>query len=128
MKEVTLPSGAILRITPAPFADAKALYQAVMAEARGIELSSSMQFMEIAKNLVCVGVASRAVDAALAKCLSRCTYNNEKLEDKTFEPAEARADYTMVCAEVMEENLLPFFKSLSVVFERLLSMVDSSLQ
>jgi hypothetical protein len=128
LKEITLPSGAILQITPAPFADAKALYQAMMAEARGVELQSRAQFMDIAKNLICIGFSSRAIDAALTKCMARCTYNTHRIDEKTFEPLEARQDYTMVCMEVLEETIRPFSKNLSAVFSRLLSTIGENLQ
>ncbi len=112
MREVNLPSGAILKVAAAPFADAKALYQAMLAEMREIPVSLGVDMGVVIKDLFCAGMSSPIVDAAITKCVARCLYNGEKITTATFEPVEARADYVKVLAEVAKENVFPFMKSL----------------
>lgn len=116
MKEVTLPSGAILKITLAPFADSKALYQAFMREAKGVKLSTTDEVANVLKDLICVALSSSEIESRIWDCLKRCTLNTGagdlKIESATFEPAERRDDYWGVCIEVAKENILPFGKSL----------------
>jgi hypothetical protein len=129
MKEVKLPSGAVLKVSPAPFKDAKALYQALLKEARGIEINSKTEMAEIYKNLFCTGFSSEEVERVLWVCLARCTYNSGKgdlkIDGDTFEPVEARDDYMQVCVEVAKENVLPFVKSLYAEYKRMLSMTEN---
>jgi hypothetical protein len=130
MKEITLPSGAVLRITPSPFADAKALYQALLREAKGIRFNSATEMSEVFKDFFCLSFSSPEVERCLWECLKRCQYCDRrgdlKIDKDTFEPIEARGDYTKVCAEVTKENVLPFVKSLYVEYETALSMTEKS--
>ena len=109
MKEVKLPSGAVLKITPSPFATAKALYQTLLKEGRSIAVSSKTDLASIYKDLFCIGFSSPEVEAALWECMKRCTYDNGngefKIDDKTFEPLSSRDDYLSVCMEVAKENV-----------------------
>lgn len=120
MKEVKLPSGAVLKISTIPWADAKALYKAVVKELRGIELRADMDMANVYKDVFCAGFASSEVEARLEDCFKRCIYNagngDFKIDEKTFEPEKARQDYILVCIEVMKEVLGPFVKSLSAEF------------
>lgn len=118
-KVVKLPSGATLTITPAPFAMAKTLYQAVFREGKGVELHSNMQVMSFWKQIFCTSFASLEIEAALLPCMSFATYGrhptgaNPKINiAETFEDVEAREDYLTVCMEVGKENIFPFVKSL----------------
>lgn len=127
MREVKLPSGAVLKITPAPFADAKALYQALLKEAQGVEIHSKMEMTNLYKELFCRGFSSPEVEKCLWKCLERCTYNGGngdlRVSNDTFEPVSARDDYMSVCMEVAKENVLPFVKSLYAEYQRILAMM-----
>lgn len=117
MKEVTLQSGAKLKIDVAPFMDAKALYQAVLEELRTVEVDERSESQaDLIKNLFCASFTSKKIDQALAKCMERALYNGLKITNETWEPVEARADYMLVCFEVAKENLAPFVKSLSAEF------------
>lgn len=124
-KEVTLPSGAVLRITPAPFAVAKDLYQAVLRELRFIPIQSENEFGELLKNIFTAGFSSKEIERLAMKCMERCTYDagdgQEKFTDKTFEPVEAREDYSVVFFEVVKENINPFAKSLWREYQKALS-------
>lgn len=120
MKEVKLPSGAILKINMAPFSDSKALYKSLLAEIKSISISSETQFASVFKDIYCAGFSSDKVETALWPCMKRCLYNELKVDESTFEPVSAREDYTKVCLEVAQENVLPFVKDLSAVY-RLIS-------
>lgn len=128
MKEVKLPSGAVLKITPSPFAVAKALYQAILTEARGLEVGTNTELTTLYKELFCIGFSSPEIEARLWECFKRCTYNNGKgdfkIDNDTFEPIAARDDYMTVCMEVAKENVLPFAKSLYAEFQRALAMTE----
>lgn len=129
MKEVKLPSGATLKIHPAPFKEAKALYMAILKEAKGIHIDSKTEMAEIYKNLFCTGFSSEDIERPLWVCLGRCQYDGGKgalkIDADTFEPLEARDDYMQVCMEVAKENILPFVKSLYAEYKRMLAMTES---
>ena len=127
MKEVALPSGAVLKITPAPFAISKALYQAFLREAKGVKINSKMEMVELFKEVFCIGFSSLEVEKALSECFKRCTYNSGngdlRIDESTFEPLSSRDDYMTVCIEVTKENILPFTKSLYAEYEKILEMM-----
>ncbi len=128
-REVRLGSGAILRISPAPFAEAKALFQAVSAEMRGVPFSRASELMNVLKDVFCAAFSSREIERCLWPCLIRCTYNagegNEGIKDGTFESATARGDYTKVCMEVAKDNIAPFVKDLSAVFAEVSEAIEN---
>lgn len=119
MKEVTTPSGAILKINPANFADARSLYQAFLLEFKKLKIDKNPNAYQITKDIVCIAMASPAVEICASKCMTRCTYNDARIEnrDKIFEPMEAREDYAFVYMEVVLENIAPFLKNLSAQLE-----------
>lgn len=116
MREVILPSGATLKANAAPFVDSKNLYQALLAELKGVRLEDDKNMSTLFKDIFCAGFSSSTVEACLWKCLIRCSYNNGhgdlKIDKDTFEPVEARVDYYTVCMEVARENVEPFMRSL----------------
>lgn len=114
MKTVILPSGAELQITPAPFREAKALWQAILAELRDVRLESTAQMGGLIKDALCATFSSPSVERALFECFKRCTYNGNRITDpaETFEPVETREDFLAACREVGLENVFPFTKSL----------------
>lgn len=121
-KEVTLPSGAILKITLSPFAISKALYIAVLEETKGLHIDPEAEVdTNLFKDMFCVGFSSKKIEAALDKCMERALYNGLRITNDTFEPEEAREDYLSVCWEVAYANLLPFTKSLSRQFSAILA-------
>jgi hypothetical protein len=108
-----LPSGAELRITLAPFSDANALLQVALEELKNLKMAYSTEIdTNFIKDIICAGLSSKKFEAALWKCMERALYNNLKITEQTFEPAEARQDYFMVCFEVAKENIVPFTKTL----------------
>lgn len=118
MTEFTAPSGATIIINPAPWKDAKALKMAISREAaiRG------MNFDNVDNSLFTLFFqlqGSQDVDNALAACLVRCTRNNEKITDNTFDNVEARADYHEIVKSCLKENLSPLVASLFSEFKNL---------
>lgn len=113
LKEVKLKSGSVLKIMPAPFADAKALYQACLSELKTLKVDPNQEIdVNLFKDLFCAALASKEIEVHLWACMKRCLYNNERVNTGTFEPVEARGDYIEICVEVAKENVLPFGKSL----------------
>jgi hypothetical protein len=129
MIEKKLPSGAKLKIQVAPFSDAKALYQAVLKELKGVKFDTKTQIPNILKDLACASFSSEDVERALWKCFERCTYDSGKgemrINQDTFEPTEARGDYIDVCTAVAKENILPFVKSLYAEFLTVLETIEN---
>jgi hypothetical protein len=129
MREVNLPSGAVLMVMPSPFGTAKTLYQAILKEVQGIAISSTMEMATLYKDLFCKGFTSPAVEAALWECMKRCTCDQGKGQLKitpdTFEPVERRDDFMKVCVEVAKENVMPFMKSLYAEFGSLFGATEN---
>lgn len=126
MKEIVLPSGAKLQILTITFVEAKALYQAILEEARTMSLSASTDFAAMIKDLFCIGFSSKKIESALKVCLSKCLYDGLKIDDGTFEPLQAREDYSIVCIEVIEDTIRPFTKGLSVKLGQLVPALQSA--
>lgn len=118
MTEFTAPSGAIVVINPAPWKDAKMLKKAIEKE---ISISDvSFDFLSASSFLSMLKIdSSDGVDAALWPCLVRCTRNNEKIVESTFDSAEARADYYDIIIACIKENLSPLVESLFSKFAAL---------
>lgn len=129
MKVIQMPSGAILKVGPAKFSEAKALYQAVLGEAKNLNVTSKTEIAVLVKDVLCSAYTSPVIDKALWDCFKYCIYGdkNLKIDQDTFEPVENREDYMLVCMEVAEENLRPFSKSLTSVLQRVSATVLKNL-
>lgn len=129
MKEIKLPSGAILKITLSPFSESKALYQAILEELKQLELTKD-SVENFLKNFACVAFSSKKIEQCLEVCFKRCTYDcgkgELKIDKDTFEPLENRGDYIDVCVAVVEENVAVFMKSLYAKLEPFLPKAPSS--
>lgn len=108
LREVTLPTGAVLKINDAPFKDAHALYQAVLKMLVFAEVPEGKEKRDVIKDYLPLTLASPEVHQAVMKCFERATYNEKKITDATFEPIEARKDFVQACIEVQIQNLDPF--------------------
>ena len=131
MREIKLPSGAILKVSPAKFEDSKALYQSVLEELKMISFNSKTELGLIYKDLFCAGFSSKKIELCLWECMKKCTYNNGKtgdlkIDQDTFEPVSARDDYIKVCMEVAKENIDPFVKSLYAEYGTYQAMVTNA--
>ena len=128
MKEIKLPSGAILKITLSPFAVSRELYRAILDEAKGIKLNAGDEVdVNLFKDLACTMLASRNIEQCLWECMKKATINDIKITPDSFESVESRDDYITVCIEVAKENVLPFMKSLSAQYAPMLDVLKNNL-
>lgn len=126
MSEVTLPSGAKLKVQEAPFVDSKALYQALLEEAAGLKLDPNQDIdVNFFKDVFCVGFSSKKIEACIWKCMERVTYDGQRVTMDSFEPVKAREDYMTVLFEVVQENIRPFAKNLYAQFSRITGMMQN---
>jgi len=128
--EVKLPSGSKLKIQPADFETARALFKAVLSEATKTQVSwkggvDVNQF----KDLFCIGFSSDLIEDRLGACMSTVLYNNGKgdlkIDKDTFQDPKAREDYLPVCWEVAKANISPFLKSLYAEFGKIFEILKS---
>lgn len=130
MKEVKCPSGAILKINPAPFKESHDLYKAVLREAKHIQFSKKTELPTLYKDLFCAGFSSEEIEVKLWACMKRCTYNSGngdlKIDEASFEKVETRDDFMMVCMEVAKENIHPFVKSLYAEYVQAIATTEST--
>jgi len=125
--EIKLPSGSILKVNPAPFEDAKNLYQGVLAESKGVKIELGDNVYDMWKNIFCLALSSKEIENLVWKCLERCTINDKRVTKETFEPVAMRGDYIIVQVEVARINVEPFTKSLYAQFGPLIEQVKSLL-
>ncbi len=128
MAEFETQSGAQVKINAAPFAEAIALKNALSKEMADAKLELDLASLSTGDINSLLPLffqidSSPSVNIALAQCLSRCTYNSEKITEKTFEVVAAREDYYEVVLACLKENISPFFKGL---LSRLNGMVPKS--
>jgi len=110
MRTVSLPSGAELTVNVAPFKDSKNLFQAFLKEWKGLDVSNALKNGGLA--MFSSAFSSAEVERALWPCISRCLYKGEKITADSFEAEETRGDYIPLCLEVVQDNILPFTRSL----------------
>jgi len=123
--EKTTSSGAMLKLSIAPFQDSMNLKNSIMREiaGSGLDIDIDIDFKNLQKDqkidvgalvkLIALVDSSPSVNQALMKCLERCTYNGDKITAKIFETESAREDYYEIVLECLKVNLIPFFKGLS---------------
>ena len=129
--EIVLPSGALLKIQLAPFAEAKALYKAVLKELKTIKLDmgedSKRELPSYILEAFCITLSSDEIEAAAHRCMSRCLYNGVRIDMKeTWEPVDARGDYTSAMIAIGKENLVPFGKALFAEFKDAVATIETS--
>lgn len=124
MREVVLPSGAKLQISPSPFLVSKALFQSILEEAKSLKLDPQAEIdVNMFKDMFCGGFSSRKIELCLNECLKKVLYNGLRIDEETFEPDAARQDYVTVCWEVILENVTPFTKALTSKFSAILGSI-----
>lgn len=135
MTEFTTKTGATVVINPAPFDDAIDLKSAIQRELAKTQLKFDMSMLKDVDAEVDVAPlinaamtvdSSKEVNAALFKCLGRCTYNSQKIVKATFEPVEARSDYYEVIGACMKENVGPFFSGLASLLGGLMARLPQN--
>ena len=124
MTEIVTKSGSTLAINAAPWEDAKKLKMAIQKQAAmsGIKIEKDAD-LSVLLNAALLIDSSEEVDAALYKCLIRCTRDKVKITPSTFDTIEGRKDYYEIVTACIKENLAPLFESLlSVLPEQLMAM------
>jgi len=118
---VKLPSGAELKVSMAPFADSKDLYQAFLTECSVLNFDGAQEMdFNFFKDIFCIGLSSKLIEEKLWVCMGRCLYNGVRITPDTFEPAKARDDYGTVMIEIAKENIEPFTKSLYAQYSHII--------
>jgi len=116
--KVSLPSGAVLEMTLAPFLEGERLFSATAeclksVKIDGLDTENLSASFESLKNVLLACLTSKAMKDALLDCLKRCTYNGQRITSwDIFEDLNARMDYLNICWEVCKFNLAPFTKNL----------------
>lgn len=123
-----LPSGAELEVKLAPFEDSRALWSALLEEARSIKADPNTEIdVNLFKDMFCTAFSSKKIEACLWKCMQRCLYKDQrgdlKVDKDTFEPEEARQDYMTACFEVAKANCSPFLKTLAQSYSQILEVL-----
>lgn len=130
MKEVRLPSGAVLKIGSIPFDPSNELKKAVMVKVLQIPITSKNEVLNVSKDMLCLLLSDERVEQCLWKCMERCLYSDSrgelKIDKGTFEPFDCRQDFIDVQAAVAEECLMPFSKGLFALLQRVLALVGET--
>ena len=103
--EFKAPSGAKVTIGAASWGDVTTLRRA-MTQHLSEGLTKDTNVMQLALKVE----SSEDVYNAVFACLSRCTYNDQKITPATFEPENAREDYMDIVCACIDKNLEPFKK------------------
>lgn len=118
-EKVSLPSGAELEMTLAPFMEGERLFSATAECLKGVKVDGNTDVSDLTSNLNSLKdmflscLTSQAMKEAILACLKRCTYNKQRITSwDIFDDVQAREDYLAVCWEVVKFNLTPFTKSL----------------
>jgi hypothetical protein len=118
-EKVSLPSGAELEMTLAPFLEGERLLSAVGECVKDVKVDANTEVDNLASNLNSIKdmfvncLISQKVKDALLACLKRCSYNGQRITSwDIFDDVKAREDYFSVCWEVCKFNLAPFMKNL----------------
>lgn len=118
-EKVSLPSGAELEITLAPFLEGERLFSATAECLKGVKVDGNTDVQDLTSNLNSIKdmflscLTSQEMKNAILACLKRCTYNKQRITSwDIFDDANAREDYLTVCWEVCKFNLAPFTKNL----------------
>lgn len=130
--KVSLPSGAVLEMTLAPFLEGEKLFSATAeclksVKADGLNTEDITASFDSLKNAVLACITSKDLKEALLVCLKRCTYNGQRITSwDIFEDINAREDYLSVCWEVVKFNLTPFTKNLFSKFSMSLGVAKAN--
>lgn len=131
--KVSLPSGAELEMTLAPFMEGERLFSATAECLKGVKVDGNAEIADLTSNLNSIKdmflscLTSQAMKDAILACLKRCTYNKQRITSwDVFDDVKAREDYLTVCWEVVRFNLSPFTKSLFSKFSGLIESTKTS--
>ena len=132
-EKVSLPSGAELEMTLAPFMEGERLFSATAECLKGVKVDGNADVTDLTSNLNSLKdmflscLTSQAMKEAILACLKRCTYNKQRITSwDIFDDIKAREDYLAVCWEVVKFNLTPFTKSLISKFNEVTKNIATS--
>lgn len=132
-KKVSLPSGAELEITLAPFMEGERLFTATAECLKSVKIDGKTDVKDLTSNINSLKDAflscltSQAMKDAILACLKRCTYNRQRITSwDVFDGMNARQDYLAVCWEVVKFNLTPFTRSLISKLSGLIGEAETS--
>lgn len=135
-KKITLPSGSCLEITLMPWERAWEISQTVTKELEllKIEISDLEVFkrdfedpdfnpLELInlKNPICSLISNKVFISAAKACFEKCTIDNLRINNDTFEKEDKRCDFIPAVYHVLMQNLTPFFSNLLSYFTTKLS-------
>ena len=129
--DTLLASGAKLHITVASFADALNLRKALLKCVKGLEIGEDIFEKNVTalKDTVISMMTSDEVEQAVFKCLERVTYEGVKITKDLFDDPQLgeklRADFDMICWEVVKANVMPFFVQ---TFSKLKNLLNRNTQ
>ncbi len=133
--KVSLPSGAELEITLAPFTEGERLFSAVAECIKGVKIDANAEIENLTSNINGIKdiflscLTSEKMKEAILACLKRCTYNKQRITSwDIFDDIKAREDYLSVCWEVVKFNLSPFTKNLISKFSAITQGNGTSLK
>ena len=130
--KVSLPSGAELEMTLAPFLEGEKLFSATAeclktVKVDGLNAEDLTASFESLKNAILACITSKELKDSLLACLKRCTYNGQRITSwDVFEDVNAREDYLSVCWEVVKFNLTPFTRNLISKFSGLIEIAKTN--
>lgn len=130
LHEIKLPSGAMLRVNLASFADSKELFQSFLEEAQKVRFDFTLDSevnLDMFKDIIFIGLSSKKIERALWECMKVALYNDKKINEETFESEEARQDYLPVVFEVARLNIAPFTKNLFALLLPLKAVMEKGL-
>lgn len=110
--EFVAASGKTVVINEAPWQEAKRLKMVAQREMAkiGIDEKTELNAVTLIKLFLMVE-SSDEVDAALSKCLMRCTRDGVKINDTCWDMEGARGDYYEIVKGCVEINLGPLAES-----------------
>ena len=123
-EKVTLPSGAVLDVTPLSYEKAWGVTQDIVrvVEKLNVDLKvfdfgnvSATDVLAL-RGPICTVLTSPEILSAVKLCFGGCTYNNLRIDSGTFEAKEARGDFLFAAFHAMKENAAPFFSGVTSLF------------
>lgn len=125
-QKVKLPSGAELEMTMLSFTEGRRLYNAVAKSLKrvNVDINADVKDINALKDAFIEISTDESVEAEILNALKKCTYNSERiLSWDFFDKVDRRADYFLVCWEVLKFNLYPLGSRL---FAKLSSLLNQS--
>lgn len=141
-RDFTLASGAKLKVSLAPFVDAKNLQDKILQALTGNGVGSiDMKIFQdpekagsAAIDIAMRVAANKEVESAVFECAKRALYsydgnemNRSKVDRSLFDDEaagmRAREDFYPICLKIMEVNLKPFLQAIISLLKAQLGMI-----